>query len=204
VPPPPPPPPARRPSSPPSFAAGPAKPERTTGRKLLMVLGIVVAVAFLGLGGVGLWAILSAPPADPPGTAAAELAVGDCVQIMDMSPGVTVQAVTCGSPQSNFKVVGKEPTKDGCVEDRDYAYTETIDGEAVAAVCLDIDWAQGDCFELDEVPLRVDCAAPPGDETVLVAETVQGSTEPTRCSTSAGRVYEQRNFIVCVQRLEDL
>jgi hypothetical protein len=167
-----------------------------------MVLGMVVTAVFLGLGGYGLWAILTAEPPDQPGTAAEELAVGDCVQVMDMSPGVAVEASPCGSPQSNFKVVGKAPTTDGCVDDVDFGYTETVDGQAVAAVCLDIDWVQGDCFDLSlEYPMRVDCAAPPSEETVMVAETVQGNTDAAACSTLAGLPYMERNFLVCVQRL---
>ena len=203
-PPPPPPPPPVRQQPPPSSTVGwrPAKPAGGRGRTALTVLGVLVAAVFLGLGGVALWAILNANPPDPPGTPAAELAVGDCVQIMDMSPGITVEAAVCGSSQSSFKVVGKATTVDGCVEDVDYRYTETLDGEAVAAVCLDIDWVEGDCFELGEYPIRVDCAAPPGDETVRVFETVQGSIDPELCPTRVGKPYEERNFLVCLQRLE--
>jgi len=97
--------------------------------------------------------------------------------------------------------VGTGSTTATCPGDVDNAFTQVADGAAPVAVCLDIDWTRGDCFELSGTPVRVDCAAPPGGRTVRAAETLQGTVDAERCSTRAGLPYRVRDFIVCLEEL---
>ena len=71
----------------------------------------------------------------------------------------------------------------------------------VGALCLDVDWVQGDCFDLTlDDPQRVDCSAPAGLDIVRVENIVQGTSDPNEC-TEGGFPYEERNFIVCLEQL---
>jgi hypothetical protein len=166
----------------------------------LIAVGVVVGVLFLGVAGLGLWVILGAGSG---GTNAADLATGDCISVADSGAesGPTVGSADCGSQEANFRVVGIGSTTATCPGDVDNAFTQVAEGAEPVAVCLDVDWADGDCFELSATPVRVDCGAPPGARTVRAAETLQGTVDVERCSTGAGLPYAVRDFTVCLEEL---
>jgi hypothetical protein len=180
---------------------GPLPPPLTPSRPstALIAVGVVVGVLFLGVAGLGLWAILGAGSG---GTDAAELAVGDCILVEEMGAagGPTVATAACGGPEANFRVVGTGSTTATCPGDVDNAFTQVADGAEPVAVCLDVDWERGDCFELSGTPVRVDCSDPPGAQTVRAAETLTGTRDAQSCSTRAGLLYDVRNFIVCLEQ----
>ncbi|MCO1655018.1 LppU/SCO3897 family protein [Pseudonocardia humida] len=182
-------PPGPLPPAPPPGRAGPSR--------ALIAVGVLLGLLFLGVAGLGLWVILGAGG----GTDAADLSTGDCVSVTvtGAATGPAVESAGCGSPESNFRVVGTGSTTATCPGDVDNAFTQVAEGAAPIAVCLDIDWAEGDCFELSGTPVRVDCGAPPGARTVRVAETLRGSVDVERCSTGAGLPYQVRDFIVCLE-----
>jgi hypothetical protein len=165
----------------------------------LIAVGVVVGVLFLGVGGLGLWAILGAGSG---GTDAADLATGDCILVEEMGAagGPTVEIAACGGPVANFRVVGTGSTTATCPGDVDNAFTQVTDAADPVAVCLDVDWEQGDCFELSGTPVRVDCGEPSGARTVRAAETLTGTVDAQACSTGAGLPYDVRNFIVCLEQ----
>lgn len=172
------------------------------GRAALIVFGSLVGVLFLGLGGVGLWAILGSRPADGGSPAAAAMTVGDCVRVDDDPSGIGVRSAPCGSPEANFKVIETVRSAEGCPADSDLGYTATAGGTPVGAYCLDIDWVRGDCFDLSgQYPARVDCAARPGPQAVRVVDTIRGSDDPGRCTTGSPRPYPARDVVVCLEQL---
>jgi hypothetical protein len=175
-------------------------PDAAPGRPgtALIAVGVVVGLLFLGVAGLGLWVILAMGST---GTDAAELATGDCVRVAETAEGATLDAAECGSPEANFTVVGTGPTTAICPSDVDHALTQVVEGAPAVAVCLDVDWVEGDCFELSGVPVRVDCAGSPGPRTVRVAGTVRGTADPARCPTGTGVPYAVRGFVVCHEPL---
>jgi hypothetical protein len=180
---------------PPAPAPGPQRPNTA-----LIAIGVVVGVLFLGVAGLGLWAILGAGSG---GTDAADLATGECVSVARPGGGAgpTVASADCGSQEANYRVVGTGSTTATCPGDVDNAFTQIAEGAAPVAVCLDVNWTEGGCFELSTLAVRVDCAAPPGARTVRAAETLQRTVDAEQCSTGTGLPYDVRDFIVCVQEL---
>jgi hypothetical protein len=176
----------------------PPAPAPTRPARALVVAGAVVGVLFLGVAGLGLWAILAMGAA---GTDAADLAIGDCIRVDEMGAagGPAVALVECGSAESSYRVVGTGSTTATCPGDVDNAFTQVVEGAEPVAVCLDVDWREGDCFDLSATPVRVDCAAPPGARTVRAAETITGTVDAEQCSTRAGLPYDVRGFIVCLE-----
>lgn len=179
------------------FPAVPGRPPgRSAGRVVLVAAAALVGLVFLGVAGVGLYALVG--PAVG-GAATVELTADSCVRVTAAGGGgVDVQPAECGGPAADFRVVGTGAGPAECPADVDLTYGRTA-GETV---CLDVDWAAGDCFELSGTyPLRVDCAAPPGRRTVRVAEVDRTTGETAHCPTSSGLPYPQRRFVVCLDQL---
>ena len=141
-----------------------------------------------------------APPADGDtgGSVEVDVEIGECIALGGTLAEAEAEPAPCGSPQSNHRVIGKAPTSDECPSDVDASYFESLAGSEVGALCLDIDWAPGDCFDLaGNNPARVSCTGPAGPNTVRVAETVQGTSDASRCPDQYVP-YPERNFIVCL------
>jgi hypothetical protein len=131
-----------------------------------------------------------------------DVEIGDCIRLGGTVDDATTEAAECGTFDANYKVVAKAPTSDECPGDVDQSVFQSLADVEVGALCLDIDFVQGDCFELSgEDPLRVDCAAPPGLDTVKVTETIRGNGDVGACPRDNGVSYPDRGFVVC---LEDL
>ncbi|MCO1655019.1 LppU family putative lipoprotein [Pseudonocardia humida] len=127
-----------------------------------------------------------------------DVEVGECITLGGSQFAATADEATCGSPESNFKVIAKTENSDGCPTDADQTYYETLGGSEQGALCLDIDWVEGDCFELSGgVPERIDCSTP-GLDTVRVGETVEGTTSLTACPDESF-AYDERQFVVCIE-----
>lgn len=122
--------------------------------------------------------------------------VGDCVLLGGTVDDATIDEATCGSVDSNYLVVDIVTTSDECNSDQ--SYYESIRGNELGALCLDIDWQVDDCMDLGgEDPKRIDCS-----ETAIegekVTEILEGTTDVNDCSISdSGFVYEEREMVVC-------
>jgi hypothetical protein len=195
-----------------------------------MIIGIVVAVVVL-LGGSGAaWYFLGgpgsegggattasgpssgapAPPAPVPTSApvesgdvdAVDVEVGECVALGGTASFATADEATCGSQEANYVVTAKTENSDQCSQDSDQWFYETRNNVQQGALCLDIDWVEGDCFELSgPVAERVACTTP-GLQTVRVGETVQGATDDSACDRGQRAfTYDERKFAVCLEQL---
>jgi hypothetical protein len=132
-----------------------------------------------------------------------DVEIGECVELGGTMSDATIDNAVCGSPDSNYKVIGKAPSNDLCISDADQYYYETYIGVEQGALCLDVDWVIDGCMDLSgDDPKRVDCASP-GSDTVRVVEILPGTTEVNDCSAEAtsGFSYDERNFIVCTEDL---
>lgn len=184
----------------------------TTGCTLRHVVATVVAVAVLVVGLAGCAGGGDAP-ADggstftPAGTATGDLGgsvevnveVGECVTLGGSADFASATPAACGSREATHKVVGKAPKAEECIADVDAAYYETVLGVAEAgALCLDIDWVQGHCFDLSgDDPKRVDCGTS-GPDVVRAGERIEGTSEETACGESGAIAYPVRKFVVCL------
>lgn len=150
-------------------------------------------------------------PSTPPGQQGEDIGgdvdidveIGDCVELGGTMSDATIDNATCGSQESNYKVIAKVPTGDQCSPDADQYYYETYGGVEQGALCLDVDWVIGGCMELSgDDPLRADCTSP-GSNTVRVVEILPNTTDVNQCSDPAdsGYAYSDRNFMVCVEEL---
>lgn len=102
-------------------------------------------------------------PADKGGDTDFQASIGDCVKLGGTTENATIHKATCGSKDSNYKVVAKAPTNSQCPTDVDQAYYETMAGIETGAICLDIDWVINDCLDLGvkgsgSDPKRIDCS----------------------------------------------
>lgn len=127
---------------------------------------------------------------------------GDCIRLGGTVEEATAEKATCGSMESNYKVIEIASSYEDCVGDADQWFSELYAGVSRGALCLDIDWVVGDCIDIGgEDPERIDCGAP-GIEPEQVTEILTGTSDVNDCSISAGGfVYEVRNFVVCTDSL---
>jgi hypothetical protein len=197
-----------------------------------MIIGIVVAVVVLLGGAGTAWYSLAGPGSEPrsgtpvatgPGSTApapvapgvptgapveegdvdsVDVAVGDCVALGGTVNFASADEATCGSQDANYVVTAKTDNSDQCPQDSDQWFYETTNGVQQGALCLDIDWVEGDCFETsDVVAVRVPCTAP-GAQTVRVGKIVQGATDDAECARDERPyTYDVRRFAVCLQSL---
>jgi hypothetical protein len=151
----------------------------------------------LAPGGAPSGGVPPAPDADKGGDVDVDVAIGDCVNVSGSDYSPDLEQAACGSTDANYKVIGKAPTQDQCASDADATYYESLGGTEVGALCLDIDWAKGDCFDLSASnPARIDCTTP-GNKRVRVGDTVQGTTSVSKCPAD-GYTYDERKFVVCL------
>ncbi|MDJ0394600.1 hypothetical protein QMK17_14850 [Rhodococcus sp. G-MC3] len=146
----------------------------------------------------------STPPnQDGDGDVDIDVEIGECVELGGTATDATIDNSTCGSPESNYKVIAKAPTNLDCIADADQTYYELFADIEQGALCLDIDWVVDGCMEMSgENPQRADCDTV-GRQTVKVTEFLDGTTDPNDCADPAtsGYYHTERNFIVCVEDL---
>ena len=182
--------------------------ERTRRRGMIAAVAaaaLALALAGCSSGGDG---AAAEPTFAPGGTTTGDLGgsvevnveVGECVRLGGTADFASATPAGCGSTDATHKVVGKAPKAEECVGDVDAAYSESVLGVAEAgALCLDVDWVQGQCFDLaGDDPKRVDCAAP-GPDVVRAGERIEGTADETACGENGAVSYPVRNFVVCIE-----
>ena len=112
--------------------------------------------------------------------------------------------VTCGSQESNFKVVATVEDTDQCPLDVDSYYSmRSAFADAATTVCMDVDWVVGSCMSIDPDndtdPVRVDCADSSAPHRQRPTEILQGVANVEQCSSGVGYAYDERDFTVCVE-----
>lgn len=172
-------------------------------------LASALALLFVGFGALGCSSPPPAPPPPPSGSAAAtvdaggsvevSVEVGECLRLGGTDANPVATPVPCGSSESTHKVIGKAPKGEQCPADVNAVYSEHLFGVAEAgALCLDIDWVKGECYNLVQVDfVRTPCASA-GAESVRVGDTLQGTADQSACP-GGGAVYATRKFVVCFE-----
>jgi hypothetical protein len=138
--------------------------------------------------------------ADSGGNTGVKVEIGECVKLGGTTEKPTISKAVCGSFEANYKVIGKERTSDACVADSDMSYYTTKGARETGALCLDVDWNVGDCFDMSgEDPRRITCTTS-ATEPVKVIKIISGSSDVNSCPDIAeeGWEYPTRNFVVCV------
>ncbi|MGH3970641.1 MAG: LppU/SCO3897 family protein, partial [Mycobacterium sp.] len=81
-----------------------------------------------------------------------------CVTLRRVSGSPKLVDEACGSPASTFRVIGRVGDASRCVRDADLTYSWSS-GPKAGAVCLDYDWAAGQCLHIAKGSVaKVDCA----------------------------------------------
>ncbi|MEU6579901.1 hypothetical protein [Nocardia sp. NPDC046763] len=144
------------------------------------------------------------PRADRGGNTDFQAVIGDCVKLGGTTDNASIEKASCGSQDSNYKVTGKAPRNAQCGKDSDQVYYETLNGVETGALCLTIDWVVGDCMDVgNDAAHRIPCTATTATEGVKVVSIVQNSSSVDDCPDGdQGYVYDERNFVVCVNTLK--
>lgn len=129
--------------------------------------------------------------------------IGDCVTLGGTIDAAEIESATCGSMDSNYKVIGKASENSQCPSDADQVYYETFGSIERGALCLDIDWVVGGCMSLpdgDAEPFRVECTDPSAESVERVSQIVEGVTDVEQCE-EGGFTHPDRQFTVCTETL---
>ncbi|RVW06752.1 hypothetical protein EF834_02325 [Rhodococcus spongiicola] len=139
---------------------------------------------------------------DRGGSVDLDVEIGDCVRLGGTMDDATIAEAACGSVESNYKVVAKAKETEQCPSDVDQWYSESILGNELGVLCLDVDWVLGECMSVPESdndePQRVDCGDQDASDVYRVAEIVEGATGIEPCS-EGGFIYDERRFTVCLE-----
>lgn len=136
--------------------------------------------------------------------AAADLQVGDCVEVSGPPDRPETSKVACGSAESNFKVVGNVETTDDCPRDVDsyYSMRSSFSGSG-STVCLDIDWVVGGCMSIDpdndRDPVRAECDDASASNRQRATQVMVDVANVDQCASGVGYAYDERQFTVCVE-----
>jgi hypothetical protein len=136
--------------------------------------------------------------------AAADMQVGDCLKVGGPPDRPETSKVQCGSPESNFKVVGSVESTDQCPTDVDsyYSMRSSFSGSG-STICMDIDWVVGGCMSIDPEndrdPIRVDCNDASAPNRQRATQIMQKVANVDQCATGLGYAYDERQFTVCVE-----
>jgi hypothetical protein len=136
--------------------------------------------------------------------AAADMQVGDCLKVGGPPDRPETTKVQCGSPESNFKVVGTTESTDQCPTDVDsyYSMRSSFSGTG-STICMDIDWVVGGCMSIDadndRDPIRVDCNDASAPNRQRATQIMQKVANVDQCTTGLGYAYDERQFTVCVE-----
>lgn len=136
--------------------------------------------------------------------AAADMQVGDCLKVGGPPDRPETTKVQCGSPESNFRVVGTVQITDDCPTDVDSYYsTRSSFSGSGSTICMDIDWVVGGCMSIDpdngRDPIRVDCSDRSVPNRQRATQIMQKVANVDQCATGLGYAYDERQFTVCVE-----
>jgi hypothetical protein len=138
---------------------------------------------------------------------AADLRVGDCLQLGGTVDRPEAAKVACGGSTSNFKVVAtlKESGHDDqCPTDVDSSYSmRNTFSDVSNTACLDIDWVVGSCMSVDpdnnSDPFRVDCTDTSVPHRQRATQILQHVSSVDECASGLGYSYDERRFTICVE-----
>ncbi len=138
--------------------------------------------------------------------AAADMSVGDCLKVVGPADRPETMKVQCGSPESNFKVVGAVQEAGQCASDVDSSYSmRTSFLGRGSTVCMDIDWVVGGCMSIDpdndRDPTRVDCHDASASNRQRATQIIHDVANVDQCATGLGYAYDERRFTVCVENV---
>ncbi len=130
--------------------------------------------------------------------------VGDCLKVGGPPDRPETTKVQCGSPESNFRVVGIVETTDQCPSDVDSYYTmRTSFSGSGSTICMDTDWVVGGCMSIDpdndRDPIRVHCNDVSAPNRQRANQIMQKVANVDQCGTGLGYAYDERQFTVCVE-----
>ncbi|HYO01924.1 MAG TPA: hypothetical protein VET27_08565 [Mycobacterium sp.] len=130
--------------------------------------------------------------------------VGDCLKVGGPPDRPETTKVQCGSPESNFRVVGTVQITDDCPTDVDSYYsTRSSFSGSGSTICMDIDWVVGGCMSIDpdngRDPIRVDCSDRSVPNRQRATQIMQKVANVDQCATGLGYAYDERQFTVCVE-----
>ncbi|MEU1981252.1 hypothetical protein [Nocardia sp. NPDC019395] len=139
---------------------------------------------------------------DEGGDVSFDAEIGECVTLSGTMSAAEIDHAACGSPESNYKVVAKAPTQDGCASDVDQTYYVTRGGVEQGALCLDIDWVEGECITMpsgSDSPAHSPCT-PGTPDLVRVVKILTGTTDEAGCptETTSYYTYDERQLVTCV------
>ena len=138
---------------------------------------------------------------DDGGTTDIDVAIGDCVTLGGTMTAATIDTATCGSAESNYRVIAKAQQNTQCPGDADQVYYETFNGTEQGALCLDIDWVVDGCMSIPtgvDEPRRVECTDPTATNVERVTAILEDTTDVESCS-EGGFTYSERRFTVCTE-----
>jgi hypothetical protein len=135
-----------------------------------------------------------------------DVQVGDCLDVGGPPDRPETTKVPCGSPESNFKVVGTVDSTDRCATDVDSYYSNrSLFSGSGSITCLDIDWVVGACMSIDpdhhRDPVRVGCGDASAPNRQRATQIMQGVANADQCATGLGYAYVEREFTVCVENV---
>lgn len=139
-----------------------------------------------------------------------DVVVGDCLQRGGPADRPEATKASCGTPESNFKVVavisGSADGADQCPADIDSFYSmRNTFSNSRTTLCLDIDWVVGGCMSIDPEngrdPIRADCPDTNLPGRQRVTQILQNVASGDQCASGVGYAYEERNFTVCVEHV---
>jgi len=135
----------------------------------------------------------------------ADLEAGECVELlMATEEQAEVVPVDCAAPQASHIVVAQVAGKVDCPGDVDVTYYETSLEVETLALCMDVNWQIGTCFDITDGPAateQVACSVQPGREIAQVESVQQDTTTSDGCS-EGGFAYAERQFVVCTVAVE--
>jgi hypothetical protein len=137
---------------------------------------------------------------------------GACVELSGIKSAADIAAAACGTADATHKVVARVSDRRRCPTDVDVIFDsakaplQRTDGRGRVALCLDIDWAPGQCYAFDLIRTfgrRSPCVEPSGpplgEQIVRAADRVEATTDASVCP-SAAVVYSERKVVQCLEK----
>jgi hypothetical protein len=137
---------------------------------------------------------------------------GECVRLSGGERTADVAAAACGTPDATHKVVARVRDHRRCPSDVDVVFDSTkallqrTDRRSTVVLCLDIDWAPGQCYAFDLISAfgrRSPCVEPSrpqlGQQIVRATARVEATTDAGVCP-SAAVAYSDRKVVQCLEK----
>ncbi|MDQ3151645.1 MAG: hypothetical protein M3R63_07990 [Actinomycetota bacterium] len=151
---------------------------------------------------------LPGPSSSPETTDTAEgidVAAGECVRfLVATDEEAQVAPAQCSAPEASHIVVDRVANRAECPGDIDVTYYETRLAVETLALCMDVNWMIGTCYDITDGPAATEavaCTSLPDRRVRKVEAVVEGTTSVDQC-TDNGIVYGEREFVICVRMVE--